>query len=521
MEKHMTQKHMTQKHMTQKHMTQKHQTLKSTLHTVFALSLTALLACNGSDDDNTQTGRLSYANLAGLTYETETRSGTTDSTGSFNYIEGETITFSLGNTTIGSPITAKSEISLEDLIPGVTLYTTTGQVRKLLGNLDGMNIGGMSLAEKKRFYQLANTLVLLHSLDADADPSNGIEIRSGVDSLLADTRIDLEKAMEMFPKNAVFRNAISQAAEEGLIASNNIAETGAALDHYYTENNITTNFSIIETRTDIFSFFSSEQIEEKVTYSYDENYNLTSIFVETIESGEVIRLSTDTLEYDEQSRLTRQVSDRFVETLEYDEFGNLISKTIIYDEPSEIFFRNSKTSYTYDENGNKLTETLDEDIDGQIDSTTQFTYDDDNRVVTASNSWNNEVYSVTTTTYNQNRDIATVAISYDSDAENDKVSNYTYDENYNLISYESSSGDSSSTYTYDDDGNQLTENYTADFSSSNLISETAWTSDEYGNILTIISNSTWTSGDITEEDEYDLTYTYMVTNWVGILKNKP
>ncbi|HHE0437630.1 TPA: hypothetical protein ACN35C_004482 [Vibrio parahaemolyticus] len=89
----------------------------------FASSLvfTALLAgcgggSNSSDSDiQVQEGYFRDAPVIGLSYETETQSGTTGQDGSYHYIEGERVTFSVGSLTIGqataSPILTPIEIT--------------------------------------------------------------------------------------------------------------------------------------------------------------------------------------------------------------------------------------------------------------------------------------------------------------------------------------------------------------------------------------------------------------------------
>lgn len=65
-----------------------------------------LLSCLGESDKNSppviETGRFLDAAVEGLTYETPSRSGTTNANGEFTYIAGETVTFKLFDVTIGS-----------------------------------------------------------------------------------------------------------------------------------------------------------------------------------------------------------------------------------------------------------------------------------------------------------------------------------------------------------------------------------------------------------------------------------
>ncbi|MBE8233375.1 MAG: DUF5011 domain-containing protein, partial [Endozoicomonadaceae bacterium] len=68
------------------------------------------------------TGHFSSNAISGLTYTTETQSGVTDASGSYVYENGETITFSIGDTIIGDTVSAKDEMSPFDLIKDAVLY---------------------------------------------------------------------------------------------------------------------------------------------------------------------------------------------------------------------------------------------------------------------------------------------------------------------------------------------------------------------------------------------------------------
>ena len=57
--------------------------------------------------------------VAGLSYEIETHSGTTDQNGTFFYLEGETIRFILGDVYMGQA-TAAPQMTPIDIVPGAT-----------------------------------------------------------------------------------------------------------------------------------------------------------------------------------------------------------------------------------------------------------------------------------------------------------------------------------------------------------------------------------------------------------------
>ena len=87
--------------------------------------------------------------VSGLNFSTATQSGQTDSQGTFQYISGEMITFSIGDIEFPA-VSAKSTVTPFDLA----------------GTLDTGNLS------------LINIVRLLQSLDTDGDPDNGITIGS-------------------------------------------------------------------------------------------------------------------------------------------------------------------------------------------------------------------------------------------------------------------------------------------------------------------------------------------------------
>jgi len=83
--------------------------------------LVLLSACAESDDDfDLKTGHFYDSAVKNLKYKTATGDGTTDEKGTFWYIEGEDITFSVGNLAIGATVKAKSIMTPVDLVPEAT-----------------------------------------------------------------------------------------------------------------------------------------------------------------------------------------------------------------------------------------------------------------------------------------------------------------------------------------------------------------------------------------------------------------
>ncbi|QTA93036.1 hypothetical protein [Desulfonema magnum] len=120
-------------------------------HSILALMIASLLfifsGCDNSDFV-VKTGTLLDSAVEGVEYETMTQSGTTDAEGLFYYGEGEIISFFLEGILLGQT-KAKEIITPVDLISGA--YDETHP-------------------------HVINMCRFLQSLDADADPDNGILI---------------------------------------------------------------------------------------------------------------------------------------------------------------------------------------------------------------------------------------------------------------------------------------------------------------------------------------------------------
>lgn len=117
----------------------------------------------GGSTVTSATGRFVDANVQGLDYYIDgVKAGTTTVNGEFTYTPGKTVTFKVGNVTIGTTGTGDlATVTPADLTADATA--------------------------------LSNVLVLLQSLDADGNPGNGIVI-SGDKAAALTTAVDLSAA---------------------------------------------------------------------------------------------------------------------------------------------------------------------------------------------------------------------------------------------------------------------------------------------------------------------------------------
>ncbi|MBT4862731.1 MAG: hypothetical protein HON46_18190, partial [Gammaproteobacteria bacterium] len=150
---------------------------------IFAVAL--ISGCGGGGGENTTptssditTGVLIDSAVEGVSYQTATQSGTTNSQGEFGYKVGETVTFSIG--ALVFPSVAASEV-----ITPLTLA------------------GASSITDQ----QVTNIARLLQSLDEDEDPLNGIKIPSNASSIA--TQIDFDVDASTFETNPNVTNLIA------------------------------------------------------------------------------------------------------------------------------------------------------------------------------------------------------------------------------------------------------------------------------------------------------------------------
>lgn len=127
----------------------------------------------------TNTGSFVDSAVMGLHYQTPTQSGLTNSAGEFAYLEGETVTFSLGGIVLGSAAGAQ-ELTPLDLLGA--------------SSIDDANAQGAGDA-------LLNMLVLLQSLDRDFNPDNGIDL-GDLHTQLSDVELNFAQSAAEFVQAA-------------------------------------------------------------------------------------------------------------------------------------------------------------------------------------------------------------------------------------------------------------------------------------------------------------------------------
>ncbi len=151
--------------------------------------------CGGSGE--ARQGVFLDSAVSGLAYSTETLSGITDAEGTYEYLEGESVTFSIGGLQFPTVVATETVTPLE-----------------LAGTNDPFDSG------------VVNVVRLLQTLDHDSDPSNGIEISAETRERVQLPVIDL--VADFTTVDGVLGSIVSQAYPE----SRPVVTASVATEHF-------------------------------------------------------------------------------------------------------------------------------------------------------------------------------------------------------------------------------------------------------------------------------------------------
>ena len=437
---------------------------------LFILTSLILSACGGGSSSNSTptaiTGSYSDAGaVSGLQYSTATQSGTTDSSGKFLYLPGETVTFSVGSIVIGKAVAA----------PTLTTFDLVG----ISAPLTSLGIPN-NIPSSLLFQQAINISTFLQTLDSDGNVNNGISIPSQAIVLSNNTALTFKQKYFNFQNSFTFKNFIGRCRTAGIWSGSRvIVSSGYAANLLYAGLGLAPKlYAMIraDSGTNGYSLFTYDAngnltqnktfdgngvLQSSYAYAYDANGNQT--LFQYINGSGVLQLST---------------------TNTYDANGN-VTQSKSFDSSSVLQL---SITFTYDANGNE-TQNKTFDGNGVLQSSTTNTYDA-NGNGTQAKSFNGSgvLQWSTTNTYDANGNLAQ-SKSFDSSGLLQSSTTNTYDANGNLTSYQyiDSSGvlQLSTTFTYDANGNRTLYQY---FNGSGLLqSSTTFTYDANGNVTQIKS----------------------------------
>ena len=233
-------------------------------------SVNCVSNCTGSAGSNT--GIFLDSEVAGVTYTTSSGlSGTTNSSGQFSYSAGDTVSFSIGDVSLGS-VTAAAVLTPVEVM------------------------GASGTADQK----VVNLARLLQTLDSDGDPSNGIEITSSASNALQGKSLDFNVPVDTFTSDSTIAQ-IQTAVGKTLISAT------SALNHLHTTLNERSLSSKVSSDSQLqamggtlgsFSFTSTNTLVGAAKNGLQtqlESLGLSTVQVKAIIDGGKTKLSNDGL----------------------------------------------------------------------------------------------------------------------------------------------------------------------------------------------------------------------------------
>jgi len=301
-------------------------------------------------------GVLAAPATAGVSYETESLSGVTDEDGSFEYREGESVRFFLGDTTLGEAA-GQDEVTPFDLA-GIEPLTT----------------GARGFEEAREgTSNAANIATLLQTFDNDADPTNGIEITPEVAALFEGVEVDLDRDIFDFAREHTFRAVLNRADADEVFDGHRRPRGGIiVMNDLYAALDLTPGFFAPQSAT--VDEDGDGELDVIREYSYEEQ----RASVVRTDVGSNAKQTVTTTEFDEDgnqvSELKTEEGDQvvFAKRSVIDANGNVV--LVSHDLHGDGSVERS-TIYSHDEFGRVLRTEHDDDADGTPDRVGSYEYD--------------------------------------------------------------------------------------------------------------------------------------------------
>lgn len=169
----------------------------------------AMTGCGGGSDGGVvapaiQSGVFVDSPVQGLVYTSGATEGITDALGTFQYEQGQPVTFSLGSVTVGTIAAGKSRVYPTDLVPGAMDETNP---------------------------TVSNIVRLLQTLDDDGVPGNGIQITPVVRNSLT-ARLNFAQSKAAFAADPAVTAAVAAATALRTIGVGTLKDAAAAEAHF-------------------------------------------------------------------------------------------------------------------------------------------------------------------------------------------------------------------------------------------------------------------------------------------------
>lgn len=260
---------------------------------LFSGALTGCLGESGGSDGNSHTqGQLLPSGISGLSYQTASATGTTDSSGRFDYYEGETLQFSVGDLLLATDVPADEMITPLEFFADLRSQLETSPV-----NAEGLldhRLTEQALLDDATLINMTRFLMALNWRDSIQE-GEGIEIRQRVIDQLNTALPTLEQAIDFSvgpitfaavglnpsPANILlgkicFYEETDERCQEpptqeqiDLAPERPISEADIDPDTVYREDLISKRDRILNSRRDL-TRFSVDKAEEFLTRELDE-----------------------------------------------------------------------------------------------------------------------------------------------------------------------------------------------------------------------------------------------------------
>jgi hypothetical protein len=462
-----------------------------------AITSSLLVACGGGGSDSPSNeaetelqpstesiGVFLDSPVSGLYYETPTYTGLTNAQGEFKYIEGENVSFYLGNTKLG--VAQGADIVTPFSLFSMVAPTRESEISTILKHND-----------ISTYDRAINVAALLQTLDKDANPENGIDLGSAHEEL---SNISINLSV----KATAFVSESSLESAKAILGINTSRKLKQVASHLYQSLNLSIKSDLVKKVNE------SLDTRRSLTTSldHDDNNNVISRRIDTDNDG--VPDSITTFSYDAVGNLTSTSNSmtNTSETLSYDDNNNLVSlitKNARQPDTEQKFTFNddklltalelvgadanieSKITYQYDAKGKLTNYEVDKDNDGNADTLARFIYEDDelsSYVEDSDNSGDPDMTisyqydsqgnrvkqdvqasvdgvpnSTGTFEYDANGNVTRYQQDNDQDGRADYIESSVYDTNNKRITFRKDLDadgvwDSVTEYTYDTDGNR-------------------------------------------------------------------
>ena len=441
---------------------------------VLPLFVVLLTACGGGGDDEDSApvansiGVFTNGPITGVRYTTPTVEGLTNAAGEFEYKEGETVTFSIGDVVLGST-TGASEITVFDFF-GITPPTTQKEFNRITRSNPFYSSSRLATG----FDKAINISSLLVALDTDRNPQNGFDIGNADSTIVGN----------LFNFDAPFDRFVGSESTQLFATRNNIAPI------------VNTNFNLLDSLTidnrevllvntamnQLYDALGINNFNASLSVSAEREVNGVSLqqsILRNVSTGEIDSIQTDsdadgnldttiTFITVEQATATGEIIE-IVSEPNVNEVSVRLYATI-YDDRKNLIISNEKTS-NFGSDPEELETLIQYDSQDRITTTTTTTEDDDDIILAK---------STTTFDYDSFNNIVTELTTKD-DGTAEKISyTYTYDENgLELSKVQETDNDNDATInakitttkTYDGNGNTLTLNRVTDSDNNGVVDE--------------------------------------------------